>query len=138
MPHLSSARDNSCIRVLIADDNADTRLLFHTFLSLLGFEVCTAAGGRDALRCAEHFKPDVVFLDVWMPDMDGMDTCLRLRAGPCPRPTPIFAVTADVERAEMFHQCFDRVLAKPVDLDCMAALVTERADQIRESSHKLH
>lgn len=112
------------VRVLIADDNADARLLVHTFLSLLGFQVCTAADGFEAVSRAEQFKPDVVFLDLWMPGLDGVQACLRLREGPCPRPVPIFAVTADVQRAEELSRCFDRVLTKPVDLDCLADLAT--------------
>src|SRR5262245_44249813 len=95
------------IRVLVADDNDDARLLVHTFLSLLGFEVCSAANGLEAVTCAEQFAPDIVFLDLWMPMMDGVETCLRLRRGPCPPPIPIFAVTADPVGAEAGAHCFD-------------------------------
>jgi len=126
------------VRVLIADDNPDARLLVHTFLSLLGFEVCTAADGFEALACAEQFKPDLVFLDIWMPTMDGIETCLRLRKTSCPPPIPIFAVTADLSRAEVPPQCFDRVLLKPVDLDRMADLVRQRAAQLGHSTSRVH
>jgi len=131
-------RRTTPIRVLVADDNPDARLLVHTFLSLLGFEVCTAADGLEAVTRAEHFKPDVVFLDLWMPVLDGIEACERLRAGPCPPPIPIFAVTADVKRAETIPACFDRVLTKPVDLDRLADLATQRAIQLRRSKGPLH
>jgi CheY-like chemotaxis protein len=126
------------IRVLIADDNADARLLVHTFLSLLGFEVCTAANGLEAVTRARHFKPDLVFLDIWMPTMDGIEACLLLRKGSCPRPIPIFAVTADISRAEVPPQCFDRVLTKPVDLDRIAELARQRAAQLNLSPPRIH
>jgi CheY-like chemotaxis protein len=126
------------IRVLVADDSADARLLFRTFLSLLGFQVCTAADGREAVTYAEHFKPDVVFLDLWMPEMDGIEACIRLRQGPCPPPVPIFAVTADARYAESAPDCFDRVLSKPVDLDRAADLVRNHAEFLRRAARKLN
>src|SRR5689334_3465730 len=126
------------VRVLIADDNEDARLLVHTFLSLIGYDVCSAADGREAVACAERFRPDVVFLDLWMPEMDGVETCLRLREGPCPPPVPIFAVTADLSRAEEVPTCFDRVLTKPVDLDRLASLVSHGAARLARDSLKLH
>jgi CheY-like chemotaxis protein len=126
------------VRVLVVDDDADARLLLHTFLSLLGFIVCTAVNGREAVSRAEQFSPDIVFLDVWMPEMDGIEACQRLREGPCPPPVPIFAVTADAWRAEEFSECFDRVLVKPVDLDRFAELVTQRAAALGRLTRKLH
>jgi CheY-like chemotaxis protein len=114
------------LRVLIADDDADTRLLTHTFLSLLGFDVCAATNGWEALDRATQFRPDVVILELWMPGMDGREACLRLRSGPCSPPIPIFAVTADVTRALDLPQCFDRVFTKPVDLERVAEVVLQR------------
>jgi CheY-like chemotaxis protein len=125
-------------RVLVVDDDADARLLLHTFLSLLGFQVQTAQNGREAVASAEQFLPDIVFLDVWMPEMDGIETCLRLRQGPCPHPVPIFAVTADAWRADELKKCFDRVLIKPVDLDRLAELVTQRAAVLVRPTRHLH
>jgi CheY-like chemotaxis protein len=138
MTQQAITRRTTPIRVLVADDNPDARLLVHTFLSLRGFEVCTASDGLDAVTRAEHFKPDVVFLDLWMPVLDGIEACERMRAGPCPPPIPIFAVTADVKRAETIPPCFDRVLTKPVDLDRLADLASQRAGQLRRSQGPLH
>ncbi len=71
----------SPLRVLVADDHDDSRLLIQTFLSLLGFVVRSVPDGREALREAPLFRPDVVFLDIWMPGMSGVETCMRLRQG---------------------------------------------------------
>jgi CheY-like chemotaxis protein len=125
-------------RVLVVDDDADARLLLQTFLSLLGFQVRTAASGQEAVASAQQFYPDIVFLDVWMPDMDGVETCLLLRQGPCPHPVPIFAVTADAWRADELKKCFDRVLIKPVDLDRLAELVTQCAEALKSPDRRLH
>ena len=113
------------LRVLVADDHDDSRLLIQTFLSLLGFLVRTVADGREALREAPLFRPDVVFLDIWMPGMGGVETCQRLRNGPCPQPVPIYGVTADWKHFENPDRCFDAVLAKPVDLDRLAAVIRD-------------
>ena len=126
--------DAARIRVLVADDHPDSRLLIHTFLSLLGFSVETACDGSEALTAAARFHPDIVFLDVWMPAMDGVEACIRMRGGPCPPPVPIFGVTADVARLDKLPGCFDRVLAKPVDLDVVAALVRRRQAQLTGAS----
>jgi CheY-like chemotaxis protein len=111
------------VRVLVADDSADARSVLETFLSYIGCEVCAVADGCEAVTHAARFKPDVVLLDLWMPVMDGHEACLRLREGSCPPSVPIYAVTADVLRAEGIVECFDRVLTKPVDLDCLGKLV---------------
>jgi CheY-like chemotaxis protein len=138
MTERSSIECRPPLRVLVADDNPDARLLIHTFLSLLGFEVCTAADGLEAVRRAKRFKPDLVFLDIWMPTMDGIEACQLLRKGPCPPPVPIFAVTADLNRVEVPPRCFDRVLTKPVDLDRLADLVRQRAAQLGRSPRTFH
>jgi CheY-like chemotaxis protein len=111
-------------RVLIADDDADSRLLLYTFLSLMGFEVCAAENGREAVLRAQQFRPELVFLDLCMPEMDGLEACLELRKGLCPPPVPIYAVTADAHGASQLAPCFNRVLTKPVDLDRLAELLT--------------
>lgn len=138
MPERTSKDRKPPVRVLIADDNSDARLLIHTFLSLLGFEVRTAADGLEAVRCAERFKPDLVLLDLWMPTMDGVEACYRLRRGPCPPPIPIFAVTADPDRARTIAPCFDRVLTKPVDLDRLAELARDRAAELNRPIRTIH
>jgi CheY-like chemotaxis protein len=111
------------LRVLVADDHADSRLMIQTFLGLLGFMVRTVANGAEALVVATDFRPDVVFLDIWMPHMGGIDACQRLRAGPCPRPIPIFGVTGDLEQFDNPPECFDRVLLKPLELEDFAELL---------------
>ncbi len=76
------------LHVLAVDDHADSRILIQTFLSLLGFTVYVAADGVEALRMAARIHPDIVFLDVWMPGMTGIEACARLRAECCPPPIP--------------------------------------------------
>ena len=68
------------VNVLLVDDDASVRRLLTVALSLEeGFEVREARDGADALRICAEFKPDVIFLDYWMPDMDGCVTAARIR-----------------------------------------------------------
>ena len=126
------------LRVLVADDHDDSRLLIQTFLSLLGFVVRSVADGREAVREATAFRPDIVFLDIWMPGMSGVETCRRLRDGACPVPIPIYGVTADWKHIENPDRCFDGVLSKPVDLDRLAAVIRSARETGRALRHALH
>ncbi|PPK64878.1 response regulator transcription factor [Actinokineospora auranticolor] len=67
--------------LLVVEDDAAIRDLLATSLRFAGFDVATAATGDDGLRQAEKLRPDLVLLDVMLPDRDGFDVLRRLRAG---------------------------------------------------------
>jgi two-component system, OmpR family, response regulator len=67
-------------RVLVVDDEENLAIVVAAALRLAAFDVTTAATGNDALREAARFRPDLVVLDVMLPDMSGFDVCRRLRA----------------------------------------------------------
>jgi two-component system OmpR family response regulator len=66
-------------RLLVVDDEPNILELLATSLRFAGFEVTTATNGREALAAARSFRPDLVVLDVMMPDMDGFDVVRRMR-----------------------------------------------------------
>lgn len=73
--------DNDRIpQVLVVDDETNIRELVQVALKFHGCSVTTAASGKEALRQAEAFRPDLIVLDVMLPDMDGFEVCRRLRA----------------------------------------------------------
>jgi two-component system OmpR family response regulator len=78
-------------RVLVVDDEPNICALLSATLRLTDFDVRTAAGGHDALIVAEEFEPDLVVLDVMLPDLDGFQVARRLRAS---RPVPVLFLTA--------------------------------------------
>ena len=78
-------------RVLVVDDEPNICALLSATLRLTEFDVRTAAGGHDALIVAEEFEPDLVVLDVMLPDLDGFQVAQRLRAS---RPVPVLFLTA--------------------------------------------
>ncbi|GAA1691217.1 response regulator transcription factor [Nonomuraea sp. NPDC048882] len=79
-------------RLLVVDDEPNIRELFSASLRMAGFEVLTAADGKEALRVAEESSPDLVMLDVMLPDLDGMTVAGRLHSRG--RRVPVLFVTA--------------------------------------------
>ncbi len=102
-------------RVLIVDDAVDNREAYAEYLRFRGFEVLEAATGAQALEEAARSKPDVVLLDMRLPDASGTDVCGRLRARSTDRPTiiAVSACTFDNDVTSALTSGCDAFLAKP-------------------------
>ena len=85
-------------RILIADDEPDIRLVLRTRLELEGFTVLEATNGTEAITMAQDHTPDLIVLDVMMPELDGVEVCNRLRASYTTRHIPVIMVTARASR----------------------------------------
>ena len=85
-------------RILIADDERDIRVVLRTRLELEGFTVLEAADGGEAVSMAQEMVPDLIVLDVMMPELDGVEVCNRLRASFTTRHIPVIMVTARASR----------------------------------------
>ncbi len=81
-------------RILVVDDEADIRQLVGEALEGSGYDVRTAAGGKEAIRTAALYLPDLVLLDIMMPEMDGFTVYERLRAKPVDLRSPVVFLTA--------------------------------------------
>jgi PAS domain S-box-containing protein len=81
-------------RVLLVDDHEGNLEMLAAYLRIKGCEVLTAHNGLKAIALACEQRPDIILMDVQMPDMDGLETTRRLRADPAFRLTPIIALTA--------------------------------------------
>jgi two-component system OmpR family response regulator len=75
----AGAQPTAAARVLVVDDEPNICALLAATLRLTGFEVRVAGGGHEALVIAEEFEPDLVILDVMMPDLNGLEVAQRLR-----------------------------------------------------------
>ena len=81
-------------RILVIDDDQAIAELVKVNLELLGHHVTTAHDGIKGLALAQQNRPDLVVLDVMMPDLDGFTVCQRLRQNPSTHPIPILMLTA--------------------------------------------
>src|SRR6058998_3309174 len=77
----SDGRKRHDARLLVVEDEPDILELLSASLRYAGFEVATATGGFQALRAVERARPDLVVLDVMLPDLDGFQVARRLRMG---------------------------------------------------------
>jgi two-component system KDP operon response regulator KdpE len=109
--------------VLVADDEARITKLVALALREQGFRVVAAEGGHDALQKAEEYRPDVVVLDIVMPDLDGIEVMRELQER---RPVPIILLTAKgstADKAQGLDLGADDYIAKPFHPDELAARI---------------
>jgi signal transduction histidine kinase/CheY-like chemotaxis protein len=104
--------------VLVVDDNETQRTLVSELLAPLGFRVLVAASGRECLALVERGKPNLILLDIAMPEMDGWQVAQRLRAGGRERPAILMlsANAIDARRLAGAERLHDDYLMKPIDL----------------------
>jgi len=113
-------------RVLVADDDEDIRVYLEVTLQLAGFEVVLARDGLEALRLARTEHPDVVVLDVMMPQLDGIRALEQLRDDPRTGYLPVMLLTARARTDDAIaglDRGADDYLAKPFDPDELVARV---------------
>lgn len=126
MERLPSAPRARVYRILVVEDNLDTVHMTCFLLRELGHTVEYAVNGFVALEVARRFKPDIVFLDVGLPGVDGFDVCRQLRRDPELMNTRIAMLTAyDSPRMrEMGHEAgCDFYFIKPLDPKRLTELV---------------
>jgi CheY-like chemotaxis protein len=113
-------------RVLVVDDEMDTLRLLRTVLRIGGFEPITTLNSLEAVSLAEQEKPDVVLLDIMMPELDGFELCRLMRQNPVTRDVPIIFVTAyqslDLEERRL-EAGADLVIHKPISVDTLVTAI---------------
>jgi CheY-like chemotaxis protein len=112
--------DNGNLRVLVVDDNVDAAQMLAALLEVQGHAVSVEYDGRAALARARAEHPDVLLLDIGLPDMDGYELARRLRAQPENAAATLVALTGygqNQDRDEAQQAGFDHYLVKPADLN---------------------
>lgn len=114
-------------RILVVDDNRDAADSLAMLLKLLGAEVITAYGGPEALKVSRTFRPQVVLLDIGMPDMNGHEVARRLRNDPESAGITIVALTGwgqDEDRQLSQAAGFDHHLVKPLEFATLQTMLS--------------
>lgn len=113
--------------ILIVDDNAQNRRLARKVLEFAGFRTLEAEGGVEGVSLAAEHRPDLVLMDIRMPDLDGSETLQRLREDEQTAAIPVVALTSSTmkgDRERFLADGFDGYLEKPIR-------VREFPDQVR-------
>jgi CheY-like chemotaxis protein/anti-sigma regulatory factor (Ser/Thr protein kinase) len=130
-PHAGSP-----LRVLIADDNVDAASTLGEMLALDGHEVRVVHTGTAAVREAAEFQPQLVLLDLGMPNMDGFEACRRIRAqrprGSCMLIAALTGWGHDEHQARAREAGFDRHLVKPAEPAQVLALLADASSRAFE------
>ena len=127
-------------RILIVDDDPDILHFVRMNLELEGFRVTTAGSGAEALQIAKEVPPDLVLLDIMMPEMDGLTVLRRLRTMPPTMNVAVILLTAKAlaeDRVKGLDLGADDYITKPFDLEELVArvkTVLRRAQAMRDLS----
>jgi two-component system, sensor histidine kinase len=115
------------LQILVVDDNRDAANTLGMVLTMLGSDVEVVYNGPAALRACENKQPDLVFLDLGMPQMDGYEVARLLRRMPHGRATSIVALSGwgqERDRSETAAAGFDHHLIKPADISALQSVLT--------------
>lgn len=107
-------------KILVVDDEKDIVRLEQTGLKSEGYEVVTASTGREALEKVFFEKPDLILLDVMLPEIDGFEVLKRLRENPETAAIPVIMLTAKSEEADVvkgWKSGADLYITKPFELE---------------------
>ena len=125
----ASARSFKSFRrptILVAEDSVDSREMMCTLLTMKGYEVVAAGDGVVAVEIALRTQPDLVFVDLQLPKLDGLGVARKLRLSPKLRKTPIIVLSgydpAKYRQAAMDAGCND-YLPKPIDFERLEKLL---------------
>lgn len=121
-------------RVLVVDDHPDTTGVLSVMFHMLGYETRSALRGRDALRLAREFDPELIMLDIGLPDISGYEVVHALRADARVASRYIVAVTGwsrpeDIARS--MKAGFDEHLQKPIDLAKVRQILRTAGTRVR-------
>lgn len=113
-------------RILVAEDHLDSLEAIRTLLEAFGYQVLTAVNGREAVDLALREGPDLILMDIMMPELDGFGATRELRQSASTRLTPIIAVTAMEGAQRLSIQAgADDFVAKPINIRNLLAKVRE-------------
>ena len=122
------APDLSGVKILLAEDNPVNRFVQKEILESLGLQVAVVDTGREVLASLKRRRPDLVFMDIQMPDLDGLSASRHIRSEPGYADLPIIALTAfhmESEREKCLEAGMNDFITKPVQAEQLMAAVSK-------------
>lgn len=113
-------------KILLVDDTKTVLMYERILLQPFNFTIKTAENGVEALEIVPDYQPDLIFLDLMMPKMDGFETCRRLKDNPLTKRIPIVIVTTKGEQnmvSQAVEAGCDDYMTKPFDLSLLLSKV---------------
>jgi CheY-like chemotaxis protein len=130
------AAEQAPMRVLIVDDNVDAAAMLATLLELDGHEVSVEHEGRSGLQRARLDRPQVLLLDIGLPDMDGYQLAREVRKLPDLAGAVLVALTGygqGQDRLEAERSGFDHHLVKPASMERISEILAQAREHVREA-----
>jgi CheY-like chemotaxis protein len=123
-------------RVLLVEDNYDNFEMVRFLLERAGYTVIGARTGREALAAAQEHKPDVILMDLSLPEMDGWEAAREIKNNPQIAGIPLIALTAHTlpgDRQKAMEAGFDNYISKPINVpafyDIVSAVFNEKSEK---------
>lgn len=116
------------IRVLVVEDNAMNKVLVGEILSMHGYAVIEACTGKEAVETALREKPDIVLMDINLPEMDGVAATKLIKASETLKRMPVVALTASAmqgDREKLMAEGFDGYVPKPIEFKVLLRTLEE-------------
>jgi two-component system cell cycle response regulator DivK len=118
-------------RILVVEDNEKNMKLFRDILVATGYRTLEATTGGEAIDLTMEYQPDLVLMDIQLPDIDGVQALQRLRADDRTSAIPVLALTAQAmlgDRERFLEAGFDGYLSKPVNVRELLGTVRQHCD----------
>jgi CheY-like chemotaxis protein len=120
------------IRILLVEDNFDNREMIKFLLERDGFEVISAGNGKEGVTKAHELQPDLVLMDLSLPEMDGWHAARLLKDDAATKHIPLIAVTAHTlpgDRKKALDAGFDNYLSKPINVNTFTHVIRKMLEE---------
>jgi two-component system cell cycle response regulator DivK len=114
--------------ILVIEDQEDNRRIMRDLLTSAGYEIVEAVTGADGVAAAEVHRPDLILMDIQLPDFDGYEATRRIKANPDLHPIPVIAVTSYAlsgDDVKAFEAGCDAYVSKPFSPRALLAKIKE-------------
>ena len=121
--------------ILVVEDNMDNFELVRFVLEQAGYDVLLAMNGREGVSAARLQKPDLILMDLSMPEMDGWTAAEKLNEDPATSAIPLYAITAHTlprDRYRALQAGCDGYISKPIHVESFLEMINKAFDQLQK------